>query len=191
MKEYYDNNYLDYYNKTVSVDSSLFLSEFAKRLKPGGKILDVGCGSGRDLSWFKKNGFRPVGLERSKGLAELARKNSGCEIIIADFKEFDFSGLRVDGILFSASLVHVPHNDIEIILSKALSALKSDGFLYISVKEGDKTKQDAVGRTFYLWRNTPLRSVFTNIGLRVVHFSDSESVLKNSDVWLGYVLKYI
>jgi len=39
----------------------------------------VGCGSGRDLLWMKKQDFDVIGFERSPGLAELARENAGCE----------------------------------------------------------------------------------------------------------------
>ena len=97
MKEYYSKKYIEYYDRTVSVDSSLFLSEFSKRLKPGDKVFDIGCGSGRDLLWLKKNGFRPIGLERSEGLAELARKHSGCDVIIEDYEKYDFSTIKVCG----------------------------------------------------------------------------------------------
>ncbi len=128
MDDFYSKRYLDYYNRTVSVDSALFLSEFSNRLKPGAKVLDIGCGSGRDLLWMKKNSFKPLGLERSEGLAELAKNHSGCDVIIEDYEKYDFSAIKVDGMLFSASLVHVPHNRIQTILSNALNAFKQDGF---------------------------------------------------------------
>lgn len=189
MKEYYSQHYLEYYNKTVSVDSSLFLSEFSKMLKPGEQVLDIGCGSGRDLLWLKKLGFRPKGLERSEELAALAERNSGCEVIVGDYENFNFSTMKVGGMLFSASLVHVPHPQIAQIIAKALTALKKNGCLYISVKEGDGTKQDGRGRIFYLWRDEGLRTLFDELMLEVIHFSGSESVLKSGEFWLGYVLK--
>lgn len=188
MKEYYSEKYIEYYDRTVSADSSLFLSEFTNRLNPKAEILDIGCGSGRDLLWLKKNGFRPIGLERSEGLAELARHHSGCDVIVEDYETYDFSAIKVDGMLFSASLVHVPHHQIQTNISKVLNALKRNGYLYISVKEGDGTKQDTAGRIFYLWRDEGLRTIFDELNLDVVHFSGSESVLNSGEVWLGYVL---
>lgn len=191
MKDYYSKYCNEYYNRTVSVDSALFLYEFSRMLKPDSHVLDIGCGSGRDLLWLKKLGFRPKGLERSEGLAVLAEKNSGCEVIIADYEHFDFSTIKVDGMLFSASLVHVPHPKIKQVLKNALSALKQDGCLYISVKEGEGTKQDAAGRIFFLWQDDGLRPVFNDLNLEIAHYSRSESVLKSDEVWLGYVLKQI
>ena len=55
------------------MDPSSFLQPFASHLAEGSLILDVWCGSGRDLLWLKNRGFKVIGFERSKGLAELAR----------------------------------------------------------------------------------------------------------------------
>ena len=85
MNDYYQHNYKAYHEKTFHIDPSSFLEPLAGRLPPDAFILDVGCGSGRDLLWMKKQGF-----ERSPGLAELARENAGCEVIKADFETLPF-----------------------------------------------------------------------------------------------------
>ncbi|MGA9179151.1 MAG: methyltransferase domain-containing protein, partial [Desulfobacterales bacterium] len=81
MSDYYQKNYTAYHEKTFSIDPSSFLTPLAQRLPPEAFILDVGCGSGRDLLWMKKRGFEVIGFERSEGLAELARNNADCEVI--------------------------------------------------------------------------------------------------------------
>jgi 2-polyprenyl-3-methyl-5-hydroxy-6-metoxy-1,4-benzoquinol methylase len=75
MKDYYQENYKAYHEKTFSIDPSSFLEPLAGRLPPEAFIMDVGCGSGRDLQWMKKQGFEVVGFDQSPGLAELAREN--------------------------------------------------------------------------------------------------------------------
>ena len=75
MPDYYQENYKAYHEKTFSIDPSSFLEPLARRLPPEAFILDVGCGSGRDLMWMAKRGFEVIGFERSPGLAELAREN--------------------------------------------------------------------------------------------------------------------
>ena len=57
---------------------------------------------------------RAGGLERSPGLARLARESVGCEILEADYTLFDFSPFRVDGILLAGAFVHVPHGEDEV-----------------------------------------------------------------------------
>jgi len=130
MSDYYQQNYRKYHEKTFFVDPSSFLTPFSESLKPGSTILDIGCGSGRDLLWFKQHGFEVVGFERSPGLADLARKNVGCEVIEGDFEIYDFSQLSVDAIMLVGALVHLPHSKVPEILnsiSRALSVLTKFG----------------------------------------------------------------
>ena len=49
------------------------------------RILDLGCGPGRDLAAFRSLGHEPIGLEGSPPLAAMARKHSGCEVWEQDF----------------------------------------------------------------------------------------------------------
>ena len=94
MSDYYQENYKAYHEKTFSIDPSSFLTPLAQRLPAEAFVLDVGCGSGRDLLWMKKHGFEVIGFERSPGLAELAREITGCEIIEGDYETYDFSSIR-------------------------------------------------------------------------------------------------
>jgi len=93
MSDYYQKNYNAYHEKTFSIDPTSFLAPLAQRLPAEAFVLDVGCGSGRDLLWMKKRGFDVIGFERSPGLAELARDNVGCEVIQGDFETYDFSSI--------------------------------------------------------------------------------------------------
>jgi len=150
-------------------------------------VLDVGCGSGRDLLWLKNLGFKAIGFERSKGLAQLARENSGCEVLEGDFEVFDFSSLSFEAALASGSLVHIPHDNLSSVLINITKSLPS-AIAYISLKEGVKTKVADDGRIFYLWHDDNLRTLFKNNGFEVIASSISESVVNSKDVWLGYVL---
>ena len=77
MVDFYQKNHKEYFESTVGIDPSTFLSPLADRLSPGAKILDIGCGSGRDLLWLKNLGFKVAGFERSSSLATLAQEHAG------------------------------------------------------------------------------------------------------------------
>lgn len=186
MADYYEINCKAYHEKTVSIDSSFFLSPFVKVLPIGASVIDVGCGSGRDLLWLTNLGFRAVGLEKSKGLAALAREHSGCDVIEADLEVFDFSTLSFDALLSSGSLVHIPHDNIAAVLTRMTQHLPSV-IMYVSFKEGAGIKTED-GRTFYLWSNDSLRKVFQDSGFEVIASMVSESAVHPDDIWLGYVL---
>jgi len=189
MKDYYQENHKKYHEQTFDIDPASFLSPLVRCLTPGSSILDVGCGSGRDLRWLKDRGFRPTGFERSSGLAALARGHSGCPVLEGDFEGYDFSGMNVDAILLVGALVHVPHERFSKILSNIAKALNPEGHVLLTLKEGVKTREGAGGRVFYLWKDGAIRAVFEKLNLTVVDFSRQVSKIRTTDVWLGYALR--
>ena len=189
MPDYYQKNYKAYYEKTFSIDPTSFLKPLAQRLPAEAFILDVGCGSGRDLRWMKKRGFDVIGFERSPGLAELARDNAGCEVIEGDFETYDFSSILVDGLMLVGALVHVPHERFSKVFENITSAIPENGSVLITLKEGSGYRTDSYGRTFYLWDDPKAREVFDTLGFKVCDFSTSVSKTGSGDVWLSYVLE--
>jgi SAM-dependent methyltransferase len=188
MSDYYQQNYRTYHEKTFFVDPSSFLTPFAEKLKPGATVLDIGCGSGRDLLWLKKRGFNVIGFERSPGLAGLARKNVGCEVIEGDFETYDFSDLQADAVLFAGSLVHIEPDKLADLLKNITNGTQAS-VGYLSLKQGAGAKTGTDGRTFYLWYDKDLRKLFERLGFQLVGSSKSASLVNPKDIWLGYVLE--
>jgi len=191
MSDYYQKKYKAYHEKTFSIDPSSFLSPLAQRLPPEAFVLDVGCGSGRDLLWMKKRGFDVIGFERSPGLAELARDNAACEVIEGDFESYDFSSALVDAIMLVGALVHVPHQRFSNVFQNITSAISDNGSVLITLKQGSGDRTDSDGRIFYLWEESKTREVFDTLGFKVCDFSTSVSKTGSGDVWMSYVLDKI
>ena len=152
-------------------------------------MLAVGCGSGRDLLWFKNKGFEVIGFERSAGLAELAMEHSGVEIIEGNFDTYDFSFISVDAIIASGSLVHVQHERLADILQNIVQALEKHGIFYVSLKQGEGTKTDDLGRPFYYWKDEELREVFERLGFKMLDSYQNKSIANSDDLWLSYILR--
>src|SRR5512141_793014 len=76
------------------------------------RILDLGCGPGRDLAAFRSLGHEPIGLEGAPPLAAMAREHSGCEVWEQDFLALDLPHGFFDGIFANASLFHVPRTEL-------------------------------------------------------------------------------
>jgi SAM-dependent methyltransferase len=189
MTDYYQENYKAYHEKTFHIDPSSFLEPLARRLPPEASILDVGCGSGRDLLWMKKRGFEVIGFERSPGLAELARENAGCEVIEADFETYDFSAIMVDAVMIVGALVHITHDRFREVFRNITSALAENGSVLLTLKEGEGSWKDSDNRIFYLWQDNEARELFESLGFKVCDFSKSVSKTSGGDFWLSYVLE--
>ena len=105
-------------------------------LTKGMKILDFGCGPGRDLIYFKAQGHHPVGLDGSREFCEMARAKSGCEVLHQDFLSLDLPPAAFDGIFANASLFHVPRQELGRVLKELRAALASGGILFSSNPRG-------------------------------------------------------
>ncbi len=188
MTDYYQENYNAYHEKSFSIDPSSFLEPLARRLPAEAFILDVGCGSGRDLLWMKKRGFDVIGFERSPGLAELARDNVGCEVIEGDFETYDFFSILVDAIMLVGAMVHTPYEKFAEIFKNITAAISSHGNVLITLKEGQGERTNADNRTFYLWQDQKAREMFDTLGFEVRNFSKAVSKTGSGEVWLTYII---
>lgn len=100
-------------------------------------ILDFGCGPGRDLIAFTEMGHTAVGLDGSVRLCELARRNSGCEVLHQDFLSLDLPVGHFDAVFANASLFHVPTQALAEVLDALRASLVDRGVLFCSNPRGD------------------------------------------------------
>jgi SAM-dependent methyltransferase len=189
MMDFYEENHQQYFNSTVSIDPGSFLEPFVGYLAPKATILDVGCGSGRDLRWLAKRGFASTGFEKSSNLARLARQHSACPVIEGDLHDYDFSQLSFSALVYVGSLVHLSHAELPVIFKRICGALAPRGHILVTLKEGAGTSASADGRVFTLWSAEDLEALFTSLGFQILDFSRQVSRLRPDDIWLGYVLR--
>jgi SAM-dependent methyltransferase len=100
--------------------------------RSGLRLLDFGCGPGRDLIAFAALGHDVTGLDGSVELARLAREHSGRPVLAQNFLELDLGLARFDGIFANASLFHVPRAHLPRVLSELRAALVPGGVLFCS-----------------------------------------------------------
>lgn len=73
--DYYNDNALEYYNLTIEVDMSPICEKFLQYVRPGGRIIDIGSGSGRDIKYFLSKGYKATGIDASKELCRISWDN--------------------------------------------------------------------------------------------------------------------
>ena len=114
--DYYNKNSEEYFNSTLNVDMTNTYKEFLKLVPEGGKILDLGCGSGRDSMNFIKLGYEVTAVDGSKELAKKASALLGKEVIASTFEELELKE-KFHGIWACASLLHIKREDLKTVLS--------------------------------------------------------------------------
>ncbi len=144
----------DYYNKhadefavsTFKVDMESLYQPFLAELQEGVRILDVGCGSGRDTLAFKNKGYQVDAIDYSEELVKKATRLTGIPIKLKSFYEVD-DYEAYDGIWACASLLHCERSRLAEVLEKMVQALKPNGVIYMSFKYGDSDREKD-GREF-------------------------------------------
>lgn len=134
--EYYNTNAEAFFARTVDADMSELRTRFAERLPPGGRLLDAGCGSGRDARAFREMGFQVSAIDGSAELARLARAYAGVPVEVMDFREVAWRE-AFDGIWACASLLHLTPDDLPGAVRRLRDALVPGGHLEMSFKYGD------------------------------------------------------
>jgi SAM-dependent methyltransferase len=122
------------------------------------RILDFGCGPGRDLSAFVELGHKPIGLDGSRPFVEMASKVSGCEVWHQDFLNLTLPDQYFDGVFANASLFHVPTAELPRVMRQLAASLKPSGVLFSSNPRGENQEGWQNGRygVFHditTWRN--------------------------------------
>jgi len=135
----YDRIVEEYHSNTKKFErpNILLRKKFLFMLTNGKKILDLGCGPGRDANFFSKRGCQVLGIDLSKKMIEKARKVAPR----AKFRIMDFTKLRLnesnfDGVWFEAGLLCVPKKIAGKVLKSIYRFLRKDGIFYVSVKRG-------------------------------------------------------
>lgn len=139
-----DNNTLDYYNSnakdfvsgTVDVAFTDIQDIFLEYIPDGGKVLDFGCGSGRDTKYFLSKGYDVEATDGSEELCKIASEYTGVKVKQMLFEELDEIE-KYDGVWACASLLHVEKKLLPEIMKKIVSATTMGGTVYMSFKYGD------------------------------------------------------
>ncbi|MGB0592033.1 MAG: class I SAM-dependent methyltransferase [Myxococcota bacterium] len=104
------------------------------------RVLDFGCGPGRDVAAFAAAGHHPTGLDGAPAFCEMARKLTGCEILNQDFLALDLPAEHFDGVFANATLFHVPSQELPRVLRDLHTALVPGGVLFSSNPRGQNVE---------------------------------------------------
>ena len=132
---YYNAHAEDFAHSTLDIPFSSVQDRFLSLVPEGGRILDFGCGSGRDTRYFLSRGFKVDATDGSPKMADIAGRNTGIPVQCLRFQDLAVQN-RYDGIWACASILHVPEEELPEVLLRMSRAAKPQGILYISFKYG-------------------------------------------------------
>lgn len=135
---HYDRVADDFWEGTKDHDVTQNLDALLGALEgtPPFRVLDLGCGPGRDLVALAARGHAATGLDGSARFVEMARSRSGAPVLHQSFLALDLPEAAFDGIFANASLFHVPTRDLPRVLGELRRALVPGGVIFASNPRG-------------------------------------------------------
>lgn len=143
------------------------------------RILELGCGHGRDAAWFEARGAYVVAVDLSAGmLAETQRRVSG-PIVQLNMRDLAFRDMTYDGVWSNAAMLHLPKSLVPQALSEVRRVLRPDGVFFVSLQVGAGESWEAVSygqpraRFFSRYAPTEFAELIAAAGMEVFDLQES------------------
>lgn len=191
-KEYQSRNLITIYLEEYEVFRSLLGNKT--------KILEIGCGAGRDAEAFISFGFDYTGMDASEGMLQEAKDRvKDGTFLIGDFYKLNFLDESFDGFWAAASFLHVPKTEIGKVLSEARRILKPEGIGFISLKqktsidEGviEEEKMGGIARYFSFYEEDEFRTILKSNGFKVISIMKEKESDNNKTTWLCFFIQKV
>jgi SAM-dependent methyltransferase len=187
---HYESNASSFWEATKDHDVSQNRAALLDNLEgpPPHAILDLGCGPGRDLAYFRSLGHEAVGVEGCHAFCSMARDYSGCEVLEQDFLALSLPAGRFDGVFANASLFHVPSRELPRVLRELRAALKPRGVLFSSNPRGDNQEGWHGERYGCHWDLERWREIVIAAGFEeIAHYYRPAGKPRDQQPWLATV----
>lgn len=196
--DWYNKNAKSYTGKTYILKRDFEqLNDFCKLLKPGDKVIDAGCGAGRDTNLFQQKGFDEIGIDISKNIIEEARrKYPKTNFTVADILNLQFENSTFDAVWSHGSIVHFDNeNDVLESISEFYRVLKTGGKLHLLVKSKSSQRIDSISkneRYYNYFSKDEISNILKDRGFKIdetdEYFEDNQNRNRRLDEKIGWIV---
>ena len=156
-----DTRYWNTYYRTdlIVKEPSLFAQTVMNKLSKGSRLLELGCGNGRDSSFFARNGINVIAIDASDTMIDklITTNNFGVNYVCADFVKWPIEHQYEFDYIYSRFSLHaIDEYQEDEIIKNAYTVLKKGGIFFIearSIHDEIYGKGTMVGRNAYIYND--------------------------------------
>ena len=188
----YDKKISDY-KKLISKElKDTNLDIFMNMIESGGKVLDLGCGTGSASLELSKRGFLPFPVDASLEMIKVVEALLKIKARKISFDEVDEHNFY-HAIWANFSLLHITKNKFSDILKILFSALKEKGILFFSLKRGVGESRDKLGRFYSYYEKSEVEKYLEKATFQTKRYTEGSNVglAGDKESWMGFFCKKI
>jgi len=189
--KYYNENSQTLSVKYNSVDLSALHKDLLDFFRESKALLEIGSGSGRDMSFMIKNGFDVYGIDGSQEMVKNAvsnYSNLNNRLFLSELpKNLPSFDKKFDGLFSIATLMHFKADELKLIFQKLNGLLKSNSKVFISVSGHRETKDD--NRFFLELSKSEWISIFKENNFNVIRIKENKDFSGRNIDWYTFFLK--
>ncbi len=183
----YEHSAEEYTAKHMDINIIKTEADFFLDKVEGDRILDAGCGPGRDLKYFSDLGYRSTGIDLMSEFVHIAMINSpDSTVYFGDMRNMDdvFADDSFDGLWSMASMLHLPREPVDeaaMTMREYSRVLRAGGTMFLSVMKGDgpdplpaSPKYGDHSKYFYSYGEKELQELVESAGFYVDDFEVQE-----------------
>ncbi|WP_136658817.1 class I SAM-dependent methyltransferase [Nitratireductor sp. XY-223] len=182
----YDLRVDDYVRLTKRTRPHATLTQFIARVRPNGRVLDLGCGPANAAAVMRDHGLQVDAVDASAEMVRLANATHDIGARVATFETIDVVD-AYDGVWANFSLLHAPPADFPRHLRALHRALVSGGIFHIGMKLGSGEARDRLDRYYAYYSQDELSGHLTDAGFLVNRIVTGEDpgLAGNVEPWIA------
>lgn len=154
-------------------------SRLIEGIRPNERILDLGCGPGRDLSWFQEKGIQAVGADLSFGMLSEARRTARSGLCQMEMRRLGFASQSFADVWCNAALIHLPKDNVPKALAEIFRVLVPGGRFFVSMQKGqgegwENTPDGRIIRFFARYNAQEMLGILRTAGFKTIEQDEYE-----------------